>query len=173
MLLLPQLKTIQSSNPKLADSLQRIVDAVNTLGVGTAVDPAGNTAPPASISAISVQAADGIFDIAITDNSPVTRGISYFVESDTVPGFNAPHVYALGPSRNMRVSLGNLTLYWRGYSQYLGSQPSAPVVFGSPATAVVGGGAAGPPPQSSSGSGTASGGSGGSGFGKTTTSANS
>src|SRR5580704_11742359 len=85
MLLLPQLKTVQSTDPRLADSLQRIVDAVNTLGTGTGVDPAGNTAPPAPISAISVQAADGIFDIALTDNSPVTRGISYFVESDTTP----------------------------------------------------------------------------------------
>jgi hypothetical protein len=168
MLLLPQLKTVQSTDPRLADSLQRIVDAVNTLGVGTGVDPAGNTAPPAPISAISVQAADGIFDVALTDNSPVTRGISYFVESDTTPGFNAPHVYALGPSRNMRVSLGNLTLYWRGYSQYLGSSPSAPVAFGAPPTPVIGGGSAGPALQSSAGSGTASGTGqqGGSGYGK-------
>jgi hypothetical protein len=169
MLQLPQLKTVESTDPRLADSLQRIVNAVNTLGVGTGVDPAGATQPPAPIAAISVQAADGIFDVALTDNSQITRGISYFVESDTTPGFNQPHVYSLGPSRNMRVSLGNLTLYWRGYSQYLGSAPSAPVAFGSPPAAVVGGGVSGPAPQSSSGSGTASGTGqqGGSGFGKT------
>jgi len=171
MLLLPQLKTIQSSNPKLADSLQKIVDAVNNLAVGTGVDPAGATQPPAQLAAISVLAADGIFDVALTDNSAVTRGISYFAESDTTPGFNAPHVYPLGPSRNLRIALGNLTLYWRAYSQYLGSAPSTPVTFGSPPTAVAGGGSAGPAQQNSAGSGTASGTGqqGGSGFGKTPT----
>jgi hypothetical protein len=169
MLQLPQLKTIESTDPRLADSLSRLQSAVNTLGAGTGVDPAGQTPAPAQIAAISVLAADGIFDIAITDNSSVTRGINYFVESDTSAGFNAPQVYSLGPSRNLRVALGNLTLYWRGYSQYLGSAPSAPVSFGSPPTAVTGGGSSGPPQQASSGSGTASGNGqqGGSGFGKT------
>ncbi|MGH9591655.1 MAG: hypothetical protein ACRD5L_01090, partial [Bryobacteraceae bacterium] len=113
MLNLPQLKHVESSDPRLADSLRRIVDAVNNLAIGTGVDPAGATQSPTPIAAISVHAADGIFDVALTDNSPLTRGISYFVESDTTPGFNQPHVYSLGPSRNMRVALGNLTLYWR------------------------------------------------------------
>jgi hypothetical protein len=67
----------------------------------------------------------------------------------------------------LRLSIGNQTLYWRAYSQYLGSEPSAPVTFGTPATAVTGGGAAaGPQLQSSSGSGTATGTQGGSGFGQ-------
>jgi hypothetical protein len=168
MLNLPQLTHVESSDPRLADSLRRIVDAVNTLGVGTGVDPAGATEAPTSIASLNVIAANGIFDIALTDNSPITRGISYFVESDITPGFNQPHVYSLGPSRNLRVSLGNLTLYWRAYSQYLGSDPSAPVAFGAPPTAVVGGGSAGPALQPSSGSGTAAGTGqqGGSGFGK-------
>jgi hypothetical protein len=168
MLLLPQLKHIESADPRLHDALHRIVTAVNNLGRGVGVDPAGATAPPAAIAAVSVTAANGIFDIAITDNSPLVRGIQYFVESDSTPGFTQPHVYSLGPSRNARFALGNLTLYWRGYSQYLGSAPSAPVAFGNPPTAVAGGGAAGPAPQPSAGSGTApgSGQQGGSGFGK-------
>jgi len=44
-------------------------------------------------------------------------------------------------------------LYWRAYSQYIGSLPSTPVTFGSPPTAVPGGGASGPAPQPSTGSG--------------------
>lgn len=168
MLNLPQLKHVETSDPRLADSLRRIVDAVNTLGVGTGVDPAGATESPTPIASLNVIAANGIFDIALTDNSPITRGINYFVESDVTPGFIQPHVYSLGPSRNLRVALGNLTLYWRAYSQYLGSAPSTPVAFGAPPSAVVGGGSAGPALQSSSGSGTAAGTGqqGGSGFGK-------
>src|SRR6202012_5704863 len=93
------------------------------------------------------------------------RGVFYFLESASEPAFTAPHVYFLGSSRNLRLSLGNQTLYWRGYSQYIGSTPSAPVAFGSPPTAVTGGGLAGPAPQASSGSGTATAQQGGSGFG--------
>jgi hypothetical protein len=77
----------------------------------------------------------------------------YFAESDTTPAFGAPRVYFMGASRNMYVQLGNQTLFWRAYSQYVGSLPSAPVTFGSPPVAVAGGGAAGPAPLPSSGSG--------------------
>ncbi|MGO9642171.1 MAG: hypothetical protein ACLP1Y_12810 [Candidatus Acidiferrales bacterium] len=168
MLTLPQLVSIKNESPHTYEAIRQLVTAVNSIGRATGVDPSGSIAPPDPIGGISVVAADGIFDIAITDNSAVYRGIYYFAESDTSPDFTAPHVYFLGSSRNLRVSLGNQTLYWRGYSQYLGSQPSAPVVFGAPPTGVIGGGAAGPPLQASSGSGTAAGQSGGSGFGKVT-----
>jgi hypothetical protein len=173
MLTISQLARIKSESPYTYEALTQVVSAVNSIGRAAGVDPSGDISAPSPIGGISVVAADGIFDVAITDNSVVTRGIYYFAESDTTPGFAAPHVYFLGSSRNLRASLGNQTLYWRGYSQYLGSQPSAAVVFGSPATPVVGGGAAGPTPQASSGSGTASGGAGGSGFGKSTISGNS
>jgi hypothetical protein len=169
MLQLPQLKHLESGDPRLYDALNSIVTAVNNLGRGVGVDPAGATPAPTPVAALSVTAADGIFDVAITDNSTLVRGISYFVESDTTPGFTQPHVYSLGPSRNTRLSLGNLTLYWRAYSQYLGSAPSPPVAFGNPPTAVAGGGtSAGPAQQASAGSGTAAGNGqqGGSGYGK-------
>ena len=169
MLQLSQLKHIETGDPRLYNALRSIVDAVNNLGRGVGVDPTGTIAPPGNISSIAVTAANGIFDVAITDNSSLVQGINYFVEADTTAAFSRPHVYALGPSRNARFSMGNLTLYWRGYSQYLGSQPSQPVTFGNPATAVTGGGtSAGPAPQPSMGSGTATGDGqqGGSGFGR-------
>ena len=155
MLTIPQLAQIKGRDPYLYESLKQVVGAVNALGRATGVDPSGSIAEPAPIGGLSVVAANGIFDVAITDNSPVRRGIFYFAESDTSPAFPAPHVYFLGSSRNLRVSLGNQTLYWRAYSQYIGSTPSA----------VTGGGAAGPSPQPSSGSGTATAQQGGSGFG--------
>ena len=169
MLKIGQLAQIKGESPYTYEALTQIVNAVNSLGRATGVDPSGTIAPPAPIGSLNVTAADGIFDLAITDNSSVHRGIFYFVESDTTPAFSQPCVHFLGSSRNLRLALGNQTLYWRAYSQYLGSDPSEPVTFGTPATAVAGGGTAtGPALQPSTGSGTASGSEGGSGFGKVT-----
>ena len=169
MLKIGQLAQIKSESPYVYEALTQIVNGVNAVGLATGVDPSGTIDPPATIGSLSVLAADGIFDLAITDNSAVRRGIFYFAESDTTPSFGQPRVYFLGSSRNLRIMLGNQTLYWRAYSQYLGSDPSAPVTFGMPATAVSGGGtAAGPALQASTGSGTASGREGGSGFGEVT-----
>src|SRR5262249_23740881 len=120
MLNIPQLAQIKGRDPYLYESLTHIVRALNRLGRATGVDPSGDIGAPAAIGRLEVSAANGIFDLAITDNSAVSRGIFYFLESDTTPGFTAPHVYFLGSSRNLRVLLGNQTLYWRGYSQYIG-----------------------------------------------------
>ena len=167
MLKIGQLAQIKSDSPYVYEALTQLVNGVNAVGLATGVDPSGSLDPPASIGSLNVTAADGIFDLAITDNSAVRRGIFYFAESDTTPAFSRPYVYFLGSSRNLRVALGNQTLYWRAYSQYLGSDPSAPVTFGTPATALAGGGtASGPQLQASQGSGTASGTEGGSGFGE-------
>jgi len=149
------------------EALTQLVNGVNSLGRATGVDPSGTIAAPSPIGSLNVTAADGIFDLAITDNSALNRGIFYFAESDTTPAFHQPYVHFLGSSRNLRVALGNQTLYWRAYSQYLGSETSQPIAFGTPPTAVTGGGAAsGSPLQPSNGSGTASGSQGGSGFGQ-------
>jgi hypothetical protein len=166
MLTIPQLADIKGRDARLYEALRRIVDAVNGLHRAVGVDTSGMVQAPPAIGAISVKAADGIFDVAITDNSPnpTQRGIWYFAEYDTSPAFLAPKIVFLGPSRNLRIALGNRTFYWRAYSQYFNSPASQPVAFGSPPTAVVGGGAAGPAPQPSQGSGTG-GTSGGSGFG--------
>jgi hypothetical protein len=172
MLKIAQLAQIKSDSPYVYEALTQIINAVNSLGRATGVDPSGSIAAPASIGGLMVTAADGIFDLAITDHSAVNRGIFYFAESDTSPAFGNSYVHFLGSARNLRVAMGNRTLYWRAYSQYLGSRPSAPVAFGTPPTAVPGGGAAsGPSLQASSGSGTASGSESGSGFGQLTQSA--
>ena len=165
MLNIAQLAQVKARDPYVYESLQQIVSAINALGRATGVDPSGSIAQPDPIGGISVLAANEIYDVAVTDNSAVHRGIYYFAESDTSPNFTAPRVWFMSSSRNLRVALRNLTLYWRGYSQYIGSTPSVPVTFGSPPTAVAGGGSAGPAPQPSAGSGTATGQQGGSGFG--------
>ena len=169
MLKIGQLAQIKGESPYVYEALTQIVNAVNAIGRATGVDPSVTIDPPAPIGSLSVTAADGIFDLAITDNSTVHRGIFYFAESDVTPAFSRPRVHFLGSSRNLRIALGNQTLYWRAYSQYLGSNTSRPATFGTPATAVSGGGAAtGPQLQLSLGSGTAPGTAGGSGFGQLT-----
>jgi hypothetical protein len=167
MLKIGQLAQIKGESPYVYEALLELVNAVNAVGRATGVDPSGTIATPAPIGSLNVTAAGGIFDLSITDNSAVHRGIFYFAESDTTPAFARPYVYFLGSSRNHRVALGNQTLYWRAYSQYLGSDPSSPVTFGMPPTAVAGGGTiSGPALQPSQGSGTAPGAAGGSGFGR-------
>src|ERR1700676_3706621 len=138
MLKIGQLAQIKSDSPYVYEALTQLVNGVNAVGRATGVDPSGAIAAPSPISSLSVTAADGIFDLAITDNSTLNRGIFYFAEYDTTPAFSQPYEHFLGSSRTLRVSRGNQTLYWRAYSQYLGSEPSQPVAFGTPPTAVAG-----------------------------------
>ena len=153
MLTVAQLAPLKARDPYLYETLARIVSAVNASSASAGVDPATPAPAPTQIASLNVQASNGWFDIAIADPSNQRPGLFYFAESDTTPGFNHPRVYFLGASRNLYVQLGNQTLYWRAYSQYIGSQPSAPITFGNPPTAVTGGGATGPAPQPSQGSG--------------------
>src|SRR5712664_404041 len=153
MLTVAQLAPIKDRDPYLYETLTRIVSAVNATSQRAGVDPSVPSPAPSPIASVSVQAANGWFDISIADPSDARPGLFYFAESDVTPAFSAPRVYFLGASRNLYVQLGNQTLYWRAYSQYIGSLASAPVTFGSPAAAVTGGGTSGPAPLPSSGSG--------------------
>ena len=153
MLTIAQLAPLKDRDPYLYETLTRIVSAVNATSQRAGVDPSAPAAAPSPIASISVQAANGWFDLSIADPSDARPGLFYFAESDTTPAFSAPRVYFLGASRNLYVQLGNQSLYWRAFSQYIGSQPSTPVTFGSPPTAITGGGASGPAPQPSQGSG--------------------
>jgi hypothetical protein len=154
------LSYIRTQDPKMAETFDDIVSGVdNVAALSNVSSQGGNITQPTNVGRVSVIAADGVFDIRIFDASPVTRGINYFVEYSTTPQFTNAIPIDLGTSRCHRCFLGNQTLYWRAYSQYIGSAPSDPVYFGisfAP-TAVVGGGSlVGPTPQASTGSGTAS-----------------
>ncbi len=167
MLTVAQLAPLKNRDPYLYETLVKIVAAVNAASQSAGVDPATPSPAPSVIASVKVQASNGWFDLAITDTAASQPGLFYFAESDTTSAFAAPRVYFLGASRNLYVQLGNQTLYWRAYSQYVGSLPSTLVAFGTPPTAVIGGGAAGPSPLPSSGSGASSKGAvkGGNGFG--------
>ncbi len=154
MLTVAQLAPLKTQDPYLYETLSKIVSAVNAASQHAGVDSVTPSPAPSPIASIKVQAANGYFDLVITDTAASSPGLSYFAESDITPAFSAPRVYFLGASRNLYVQLGNQTLYWRAFSQYVGSLPSAPVTFGSPPIAVAGGGASGPTPFPSTGSGT-------------------
>jgi len=153
MLTVAQLAPLKDRDPYLYETLTKIVASVNATSQRAGVDPSTPAPAPTAVASITVQAANGWFDLSITDPSDARPGLFYFAESDTTPAFGAPRVYFLGASRNLYVQLGNQTLFWRAYSQYIGSQPSAPITFGSPPAAVAGGGSTGPAPLPSTGSG--------------------
>jgi hypothetical protein len=153
MLTVSQIAPLKDRDPYLYETLTKIVASVNATSQRAGVDPSTPAPAPAPIASITVQASNGWFDISVADPSDARPGLFYFAESDTTPAFSAPRVYFMGASRNLYVQLGNQTLYWRAFSQYIGSLPSAPVTFGSPPTAVAGGGSTGPTPLPSSGSG--------------------
>ncbi len=160
MLTVAQLAPLKDRDPYLYETLVKIVSSVNATSQRAGVDPSTPAPAPSPIS-------NGWFDISLKDPSNARPGLFYFAESDTTPAFGTPRVYFMGATRNMYVQLGNQTLYWRAYSQYIGSLPSAPVSFGAPPIAVIGGGSTGPAPLPSSGSGVLPGGllRGGNGFG--------
>jgi hypothetical protein len=153
MLTVSQIAPLKDRDPYLYETLTKIVASVNATSQRAGVDPSTPAPAPAPIASMTVQASNGWFDISVADPSDARPGLFYFAESDTTPAFSAPRVYFMGASRNLYVQLGNQTLYWRAFSQYIGSLPSAPVTFGSPPTAVAGGGSTGPAPLPSSGSG--------------------
>lgn len=111
--------------------------------------------PPPQVNAISVNASGGIAHVQVTDNNQIYRGINYYVDYSTDPGFSAPVTHHLGPSRDARIPVGNQPLYYRAYSGYPTSSPSAPVYHGGvspiPVTAA---GSTPPPVPSGQGSGT-------------------
>lgn len=167
MLSIAQLAPIKARDPYLHEALVRIVSAVNAAGQKAGVDSQAPLPAPPPIGSLQVQASNGWFDIAITDNSDARPGLFYFAESDTTPAFARPRVYFMGASRNLYLQLGNQSIYWRAFSQYIGSGTSTPVTFGNPPVAVAGGGSSGPPPFPSAGSGALQNGlaPGGNGFG--------
>src|SRR6185312_15718012 len=106
---IPNENYIQATNPKLYEAIVALKNAIPNLQL---------PAPP-QVASINVTASNGVFQVALVDAGNPVKGVGYFVEYDTDPGFPQPHVIDLGASRTWRGTLGNLTLYFRGFSQYM------------------------------------------------------
>lgn len=171
VLTLPHLPYIRKKDARLAETLKKLQDEINSIHTQ---DGSANVAPP-TIGSLTVTASNGFFSVLITDHAGSLQdnlGLHYFAEWSTDKNFvnPGPTVEDLGPSRGEYIFIGNLTTYWRCYSQFRNSLVRSPFVyFGSPQnpTAVVGGGAAGgTPPGGGSGSSGGGGGFGGGGGGR-------
>ena len=146
MLKIGQLAQIKSDSPFVYEALTQIVNAVNSVGPRHRRRSLGHHCCARADRQLECHRRRRHFRPG--DHRQFVRAIAAFSISRSPtrrPAFNQPYVHFLGSSRNLRIAMGNQTLYWRAYSQYLGSDPSEPVTFGTPATAVTGGGtAAGP-----------------------------
>lgn len=141
---------------KLYEALSDIAQQSDNHAQQTNANLQGAPLPPPAINNIAVSAQNGHFSVQIQDNGEIYRGVQYYVEHSDSPNFTNPQVIHLGDSRNHTVFLGDVTRYFRAYSSYASSPPSAPAYLGgSVPTPVTGGGPVGGPDfQESQGSGT-------------------
>ena len=128
---LPSLNKIPVYGHLLVQALKDLRTMVNNVGQQTNATPsAQDTPPPPQIHAVSVSAGGGVAHVQITDNNAVYRGISYHVQYAPDAGFNSPITVHMGPSRDIRIPVGNHPLHYRAFSDYPTSGPSAPVYHG-------------------------------------------
>ncbi len=69
MLTIAQLAPLKDRDPYLYETLVKIVASVNATSQRAGVDPSTPAPAPAPIASVTVQAANGWFDISITDPS--------------------------------------------------------------------------------------------------------
>lgn len=147
-----ELNMVTQSNVYNGSLLRRIILAVNTLATNSGVSAIGKLPPPPNVDSIQVQGTQAnnvltcsseILHWTLTHNQTVSKGIRYFSEIDTNPGFTQPHIIDHGTSRTGFLSLPTFSsaenktnsqptnYYLRSYAQYQGSDPSQRTVFGN------------------------------------------
>lgn len=163
-------------DPVMRSALLSIQDAINNLGTHVAADPVGETSAPPPLQAVNVKTAGETVHVTFTHNVPINKGVHYFLEYANDPSFRQALVTHNGTSRTIPPftlptkddNNATQTWYFRGYTQYPGSNPSAKVNYGGTnPTAVTLGGTTSLTLLPSTGSGTAApdGTQAGSGFG--------
>lgn len=175
-------QAIQIKDRETAAALRMVENAINHLAKNTGSSPLGEPTPPAPIQALNLKVSGETAHATITDSSPISRNINYFLEYSNEPNFLAPHVEHFGTSRERVLNLPTnddtgvaQSYYFRAYSQYPGSKPSARVNYGGQLPSAVqmnpGGTLTAPTsltllPSPGSGTAAANGEQGGQGFGK-------
>jgi hypothetical protein len=147
----PYLSSLTQSDSRLGSLFQRLIDGVNRVATAASVEPVGETAPPSSpngiqVSAPAVGSGSEMLHLSIVDNQPLNRGIRYFSDIATSPSFGNSVVASVdhGASRTTHPlplptfdgTGAKHTFYVQSYSQYPGSKPSKPVVYGGAASPI-------------------------------------
>lgn len=125
---IPQVRNynyIRQDDPKYAEAFDDHSRAHQNVAAQLATDPNGSPIVPAAPALIQVQEMNGFVDLAITDNSPISRAINYFLEISSTPGFENPRTVPLGPSRNYHTTLPNGTYSLRARAQYPAGGPAS------------------------------------------------
>jgi hypothetical protein len=141
----------------LYDAFQSITKKLGNLSVqGNASLQGPENAPPPQVNSVNVTASGGVAHIQIIDNNEnLYRGVRYHVQYATDAGFSAPCNGPSGPSRDIRIPVGNQPLFYRVFSDYPTSAPSVPVYHGGAfPIAIAATGTDQPPIPSGQGSGT-------------------
>ena len=118
--------------------LQRIITGINTLADNTASSAVGRLAPPPPINGLTVTTGGEYAHVTIQHSGNIQQGVHYFVEAANNQGFVGAHPIHFGTSRTRDPihlapydSAGTAQKwYLRGFAQYPGSDPSAPVNYG-------------------------------------------
>jgi hypothetical protein len=144
-----QLENLRRQNWSLGEALDDVSTAIDNLSSAVSNDPNGSDVGPPQVGQVNVSTGPqsvtdsvgnlvplgGGAHVTITDNSKITRAITYHLEYDTSPHFTNPQYEFLGPGRGRMLSLPNGTYYVRAYSQYAaGGPPSGPVLASQPVT---------------------------------------
>ena len=128
---LSYIQTIPVFGSRLVETLKAMIKQTNNVATQVNGSPSGQeTPPPPAVNALTVTAGGGIAHVQITDNNAIYRGISYHVQYSPDPGFSAPVTVPMGPSRDIRIPVGSQPLYYRAFSDYPTSAPSAPAYHG-------------------------------------------
>jgi hypothetical protein len=134
--------TAAISDKETAAALRKVEEAVNHLAKNTGGAPIGETSAPRPIQQLQVKVSGEQAHAVITDNNSIQKNVNYFLEYATEPNFLQPHVADLGTSRgtvltlptNQDAVVGRAAVphswYFRAFSQYPGSKPSAHVYYG-------------------------------------------
>lgn len=141
-----ELAIVEQESPLLGSLLRRTFDAINRFSRNSGVGINGEYPAPPPIDSISVAGTlsnnvltvpGEILHFAHTHNSPLQRGIRYITEIDTNPSFSNPHQVLESSSRSGFVHLPTnnsssalVNYYLRAVTQYPGSAPSRPTVYG-------------------------------------------
>jgi hypothetical protein len=134
------LAEIQAKDPRHAQLLQNIIDAVNKVAQNAGVSATGEIPAPKPPDSVSVTTAGEMMHISISHSGPLQRGVRYFSEiasaTSGTPEFGRPIIKDHGTSRTpepftlpTKDSTGATHQYMvRSYAQNPGGPPSAPTI---------------------------------------------